>query len=185
MTSRYLTDLLATTMVGHYEAPAIAELLEDAEDPAAVFIEHFDQFSTDIERRFLQTIGIHKAIAAVSEALPNYDSGDVVCMRADAAGFLRRCVRDYECMTETFFACDLRGLPLERGIRKIIKCLGETRADHVRVADHIEKLPLSDDPAIIILKTAALPLLRLAIHDYALLIELFEQIRPRANEWRQ
>jgi hypothetical protein len=55
----------------------------------------------------------------------------------------------------------------------------------VRVADHIDAVQTSDDPAIIILKRAAVPLLRLAIHDYALLIELFEQIRPRAKEWRQ
>lgn len=106
-------------------------------------------------------------------------------MRNDAVGLLRSCVCDYEHMTETFFACDLRGLPLERGICKIIKRLSATRADRMRVASHIEALPAADDPAIILLKTAALPLLRLAIHDYSLLIELFEEIKPRAGEWRK
>jgi hypothetical protein len=93
-------------------------LLEGAEDPGAVFVRHFDQFSTDIERRFLQTVGAHKALAAVCEALPHSDSG-VWTMRNDAAWLLRGCVLDYERMTETFFDCDLRGLPLERGIRKL------------------------------------------------------------------
>jgi len=158
MTSRYLTDLLATTKVGHYQAPELAELLEGKQDQGAVFVKHFDQFSTDIERRFLQTIGIHKAIAAVSGS-------------KDAARLLRGCIANYEQMTETFFACDLRGLPLDRGIDRIIKRLREGRAS-------IEALLLSGE-------AAAAPLLRLAAHDYALLIELFEQIGPRASEWRQ
>jgi hypothetical protein len=111
MTSRYLNDLLATTKVGHYEAPRLAELLEDADEPSAIFVRHFDQFSTDIERRFLQTIGIHKAILAISETLPHSDRGIVSAMRKDAAGLLRGCIKNYENMTETFFACDLRGLP--------------------------------------------------------------------------
>jgi hypothetical protein len=156
--SPYLNDLLATTKVGHYQAPELAELLEDAEEPGAIFSQHFDQFSTDIERRFLQTIGLHKAIAAISGS-------------KDAARLLRGCIANYEFMTETFFACDLRGLPLDLGIDKIIKRLREGRAS-------IQALLLSGD------KTAA-PLLRLAAHDYTLLIELFEQIRPRASEWRQ
>jgi hypothetical protein len=133
MTSRYLTDLLATTRVGHCQAPELAELLEGAEDPGAVFVRHFDQFSTDIERRFLQTVGAHKALAAVCEALPHSDSGIVWTMRNDAAWLLRGCVLDYERMTETFFDCDLRGLPLERGIRKIIKRIASVAKDgHTR-----------------------------------------------------
>lgn len=173
--SPYLADLLSLTKSGFYDAPEFAERMASASDDnerRRIFEARFDQFSPDIERRFIGTIGLHKAIVAVADALPGHQ-----VLKRDMRHLLSGSVRDFEFMTEVFFECDLHGKELWQGVAEVVARFARTLETLSVIAAAIGAQP-EGAPS----RLGVLPLLRLVMRDYDLLISFFEAYAPSVKE---
>lgn len=182
MTTRYVDDLLSLTKHGYCALNEYAGAMAEGIPASSAAAGIFDQLSNDIQEAFRGTVGVHRALIAVIEAIPVTKDEAITSLKKEARDLLASAVRDFEFLDDQFYAYQLRRRT--NPYRAIVARVGERMSAGFAVRN---ALVLSIDALAIpdALKPAVRAVCKCAATDYELLAEQFSAFagEPDANDY--
>ena len=182
MTTRYVDDLLSLTKHGYCALNEYAGAMAAGAPASSAAAGIFDQLSSDIQEAFRGTVGVHRALVAVIEAIPVTKDKAIISLKKEARDLLASAVRDFEFLDDCFYAYQLRRRT--NPYRAIVARVGERMSGGFAVRNalvlSIDGLAISDA-----LKPAVRAVCKRAATDYELLAEQFKVFagEPDANDY--
>ena len=182
MTTRYVDDLQSITKLGYCALNEYAGAVAAGVPASSAAAGIFDQLSGDVEESFRITIGVHRALVAVIEAIPATKDKAIAGLKKEARDLLASAVRNFEFLDDQFYAYQLRRKT--NPYRAIVARVGERMSAGFAVRN---ALVLSVDALAIpdALKPAVRAVFQRAATDYELLAEQFRAFagEPDADDY--
>jgi hypothetical protein len=177
--TRYISELLATTRIGYLGISDYVErqalLVAHKDSPhrthKAIVAENFDQLAADVAERFHSTVGQHKALVALVEALPRSDSQPAEDIKGMVKRLLRRSRADYEFLDDQA-RLHQEGEAVDVICKRCVAWFAKRFDLNTRIMHAIDDLR-GGDTTIHLLRRAVRPVLASAIADYAMLLDQY------------